>query len=93
MEGSKDNNLSIKTIELRLTLVKEAMQRTRFVFIVMTIASSAILFTLWNDRFSRDKALAFDTEYSIENRSEERTVEPALHKNSEIVHKEVSIIL
>src|SRR5437868_4751049 len=62
--NSKDDgggeNISLKTIELRLTSVREAVQRTRFVFIVMTIASSAILFTLWNDRFSRDKDLAFD---------------------------------
>jgi hypothetical protein len=59
--GKAGEDVSLKTIELRLASVKEAMQRTRFVFIVITIASSAILFTLWNDRFSRDKSLAFSS--------------------------------
>lgn len=54
-------NVSLKTIGLRLASVKEGIQRTRFVFIVITIASSSILFTLWNDRFSRDKSLAFSS--------------------------------
>jgi protein-S-isoprenylcysteine O-methyltransferase Ste14 len=57
--SDKAQSVNDKSIEMRLTAVKEAMQRSRFVFIVMTIASTAILFTLWNDRFSRDKDLAF----------------------------------
>ena len=57
--SNSSENVNLRTIDLRLTSVKEAMQRTRFVFIVMTIASSAILFTLWNNRFSRDKDYAF----------------------------------
>jgi hypothetical protein len=48
-----------KTIELRLTAVKEAMHRIRSVFIVMTIASAAILFTLFNASFSRERTVAF----------------------------------
>jgi hypothetical protein len=60
-EKSSDDEINLKTVELRLTSVREAIQRSRYVFLVMTIASSAILFTLWNDRFSRDKDLAFTT--------------------------------
>lgn len=60
-QGKSPADITLKTIDLRLASVREAIQRTRFVFVVMTIASSAILFTLWNDRFSRDKDLAFES--------------------------------
>src|ERR1051325_375698 len=60
-DDQADDKINLKTVELRLTSVREALQRSRFVFLVMTIASSAILFTLWNDRFSRDKDLAFNS--------------------------------
>src|SRR5215216_4792500 len=60
-EEFNGDEVNLKTVELRLTSVREAIQRSRYVFLVMTIASSAILFTLWNDRFSRDKDLAFTT--------------------------------
>jgi len=58
-EELNGDEINLKTVDLRLSSVREALQRSRFVFLVMTIASSAILFTLWNDRFSRDKDLAF----------------------------------
>lgn len=58
------NDIGLKNIYLRLASVKEATQRTRFVFLIMTVASSAIIFTLFNDRFSRDKTVAFDSNMS-----------------------------
>jgi hypothetical protein len=58
------NDIGLKNIYLRLASVKEATQRTRFVFLVMTVASSAIIFTLFNDRFSRDKTVAFNPNLS-----------------------------
>lgn len=61
MKDTSDNSIRIDAIKLRLISVKESIQRTRFVFIIMTVASSAILFTIWNDRLSRDRALAFDS--------------------------------
>lgn len=78
-EARKDDHngteVNLKSIELRLTSVREALQRSRFVFLVMTIASSAILFTLWNDRFSRDKDLAFASpSYSTSEITQDRPV-------------------
>src|SRR5215203_1680393 len=49
----------LKTIELRLTAVREATQRSRFVFIVMTIMTSTILIGLWNAILSWDRGMAF----------------------------------
>jgi hypothetical protein len=71
-----EEDIGLKTIELRLTSLKEAVQRTRFVFVVLTIASSAILFTLWNDRLSRDKSLAFDSGIYTEDKVKDRKLEP-----------------
>lgn len=59
MSNGEETGISAKAIEMRLTNVKDAMQRTRFVFIVMTVVSSAIIFALWNDRLARDKDMAF----------------------------------
>lgn len=56
-EGTED--IRTKNIELRLASVKEALHRTRSVFIIMTVASAAILFTLWNASFSRERTVAF----------------------------------
>jgi hypothetical protein len=44
--------VELKTIEIRLTGVKEAAQRSRFVFLIMTIAAAAILITLWDSYVS-----------------------------------------
>jgi hypothetical protein len=49
----------LKTIELRLAAVREATQRSRFVFIVMTIMTSTILVGLWNAILSWDRGMAF----------------------------------
>lgn len=54
------DNIKLRSIESQLTLMKEAAQRVRFAFVVMTIASSAILFTVWNNNFSRDRSMAFE---------------------------------
>lgn len=58
-KSEKAESIATKALELRLASVKEALQRTRSVFIVMTIASAAILFTLWNASFSRERTVAF----------------------------------
>jgi hypothetical protein len=59
MNDYKPLSVGIKSIEMRLASVKESIQRTRFVFIVTTIASTAIIFTLWNASYSRDRTMAF----------------------------------
>lgn len=48
------DQVQIKTFETRIEGVKDATQRSRFVFIVVTIISSAILITLWNSTLSWD---------------------------------------
>ena len=53
------SNVVLKTIELRLTTVREATQRSRFVFVVMTIMTSTILIGLWNAILSWDRGMAF----------------------------------
>ena len=53
------SNVVLKTIELRLAAVREATQRSRFVFIVMTIMTSTILIGLWNAVLSWDRGMAF----------------------------------
>jgi hypothetical protein len=53
------DTLELKTIELRLTAVKEATQRSRFVFIVMTVMSSTIIAGLWNGMLAWDRGWAF----------------------------------
>lgn len=66
------DELELKTIEIRLTSIKDATQRSRFVFIIMTIISSAILIVLWNATFSWDSGLAglsrdiFSTDASVQ---------------------------
>jgi len=53
------DTLELKTIELRLAAVKEATQRSRFVFIVMTVMSSTIIAGLWNGMLAWDRGWAF----------------------------------
>jgi len=53
------SNVVLKTIELRLAAVREATQRSRFVFVVMTIMTSTILIGLWNAVLSWDRGMAF----------------------------------
>lgn len=48
-----------KRIEVGLNGVKEATSRSRFVFIVMTIAAATILISLWNSTVAWDKQMAF----------------------------------
>jgi hypothetical protein len=50
--------VELKTIEIRLNGVKESTQRSRFIFIVMTIVACAILITLWNSTLSWDTGYA-----------------------------------
>src|ERR671929_762509 len=54
-------DIELKTIDMRLDGVREATKRSRFVFLVMTIAAVTILVSLWNSTFAWDKGLAFET--------------------------------
>lgn len=54
------SEIEFKTVELRVNGIKESIQRSRFVFVIMTIACSAILFTIWNSNFSRERTFAFE---------------------------------
>ena len=58
-EVNEISKIDLKTIDLRLNSIKDSVQRSRFVLIVMTIACSAILFTIWNANFSRERSMAF----------------------------------
>ncbi|HZG51083.1 MAG TPA: hypothetical protein VEZ40_03005 [Pyrinomonadaceae bacterium] len=44
--------VELKTIEIRLDGIRDATQRSRFIFLIMTIVASAILITLWNGLLS-----------------------------------------
>jgi hypothetical protein len=52
--------VELKTIELRLNVVKDATQRSRFVFVVMTIMTATILVSLWNAMVSWERNWAFE---------------------------------
>lgn len=52
------NHIELKTIETRLNGIREATKRSRYVFILMTIAAAAILITLWNASLSWDSGIA-----------------------------------
>lgn len=52
-------DIALKTIDLRLAGVREATRRSRFVFIVMTIAAGTILVSLWNSILAWDRSMAF----------------------------------
>lgn len=52
--------VELKTIEIRLNGVKDATHRSRFVFIIMTIMTAAILISLWNAMLSWDRGMAFE---------------------------------
>jgi hypothetical protein len=52
--------VELKTIEVRLAGVKEATQRSRYVFIIMTIVTAAILISLWNSMLAWDRGMAFE---------------------------------
>jgi hypothetical protein len=53
------DSLVLKTIDSRLEAVKESTRRSRYVFIVMTIMSSAIIAGLWNSMVAWDRSWAF----------------------------------
>jgi hypothetical protein len=53
-------NLELKTIEVRLSAIREATQRSRFIFIIMTIMCSTIIAGVWNTMLSWERGSAFD---------------------------------
>lgn len=53
-------NLELKTIEVRLAAIREATQRSRFIFIVMTIMCCTIIAGLWNTMLSWERSSVFD---------------------------------
>ncbi|MFY9620227.1 MAG: hypothetical protein WAQ99_10505 [Pyrinomonadaceae bacterium] len=66
MELTKEKKeMIIKTIEVRLSGVSDATKRGRLAFLVITVASCAILITLWNAYFSYTRTMAFDKKASI----------------------------
>lgn len=56
--------IELKTIELRLNGIKEAAQRSRFVFIIMSIVSSVLIITLWNTSLSWDRDIVYASQHS-----------------------------
>lgn len=70
--------VELKTIEMRINGVKEATQRSRFIFTIMTIATATILITLWNSILSWDRGMAF----------EERRAETVVGENRKTVTDE-----
>lgn len=54
--GKAIDSVILKTIETRIDGVRNATHRSRFVFIVITIISCAILITLWNASLSWDSS-------------------------------------
>lgn len=63
------SEIHMRTIEKRLDGIKEAVSRGRSVFIVMIVACSAVLFTIWNANFSRERTLAFEQPSSTAERT------------------------
>lgn len=55
----KVDEVELKTIEVRLNSVRDATQRSRFIFLMMTVVCASILLTLWNTTFSWAKDKAF----------------------------------
>ncbi|HEU4593595.1 MAG TPA: hypothetical protein VFS10_00400 [Pyrinomonadaceae bacterium] len=70
--------VELKTIEVRLNGVKDATHRSRFIFIIMTIVTAAILITLWNSILSWDRGMAF----------EQRSDNPVIAENQKTVTSE-----
>src|SRR5260370_23011271 len=62
-----ESNIQSKTIEMKLSGVREATRRSRFVFLVMTIGAVTILVSLWNSTLGWDRGLAFPTVASTDN--------------------------
>jgi hypothetical protein len=56
----------LRTIEVRLGGVSEATTRARWTFIILLIASSAILITLWNTYYSYTAKYAYDESLEFE---------------------------
>ena len=59
--------VEIKTIEIRINEIKDATQRSRFVFVVLTIVASTVLIALWNGILSWDRDMAFPEKSSNSN--------------------------
>ena len=58
-EAVEVDAVELRGIELRLSGVKDATQRSRFVFVVMTIVAATILMGLWNSLLAWDREMAF----------------------------------
>ncbi|HYW73559.1 MAG TPA: hypothetical protein VE961_21230 [Pyrinomonadaceae bacterium] len=56
----RNGDVELKTIDLRLDAIKDATQRSRYVFVVMTIMTATILISLWNAMLSWDRGVAFE---------------------------------
>ena len=63
MEKDKREML-LETIEVRLDNVKDVTKRSRLAFLVVTIASCAILITMWNAYFSTVREIIIDKNIS-----------------------------
>ena len=55
---------------MRLDAVREATNRSRFVFLVMTIAAVTVLVSLWNSTLAWDRGFAFETVSRVANSNE-----------------------
>lgn len=53
------DEVELKTIEIRINEIKDATQRSRFVFAVMTIVAASVLTGLWNGMLSWERDIAF----------------------------------
>lgn len=63
--------IELKTIEIRINGIKDATQRSRFVFIILTIIAATILIALWNGLLSWDRGMAFPQQNSSSQAMEE----------------------
>src|SRR5215210_7879678 len=85
----------LKTIEVRLEIIGEATRRARLTFIIVIIASSAMLITLWNTYYSYTakvalddsiefKASKFDTSKFIENLNKKNPLSEYLYNKFDL---------
>ncbi|HQU83101.1 MAG TPA: hypothetical protein PKY59_08260 [Pyrinomonadaceae bacterium] len=88
--NEKIDKVELKAIEIRLDGVKEATRRSRFVFIVMTIVASAILFSLWNSYLSWDRSIAYLPRFISNEKDSRATYNQDLVKGQWIQNQVVS---
>jgi len=60
------DTIELETIKLRLEGIRQAITRSRFTFLVSTIASVAIFVTAWNAYLSWDNEFAMQTHWSAD---------------------------